>query len=167
MNQLLQRFIEICFFKAGPQDIPSSNLLLMMALLSYGLIGLGLSLNQATFETAIMMVLVDILLLALMSYLLLWMRLLANRYIQTLTALAGTGALLALTAWPLLVWQQQASPSVASLLLWLWFFWNLMVFGHIIRHALATRLAMGMVMALLYMYLSFNISQALFGAVES
>lgn len=167
MNLLLQRFIEICLLKAGPQDLPSSGFLLILALLCYGLVGIGLSLNQATFATSLLMVLVDVMLLALMTYLLLWLRLLPQRFLQTLTALAGTGALLALAAWPLLLWQQQSAVGLASLLLWLWFFWNLMVFGHIIRHALTTRLTIGVVMALLYMYLSFNVSRALFGPVDS
>ena len=97
-----------------------------------------------------------------MTYLLLWMRLKPGRYQQTLTALAGGGTILALIAWPLLLWQQQSGSSVASLLLWVFFFWNLGVFGHIIRHALSTHFAVGVLLALLYMFISYKISAILF-----
>lgn len=170
MNSLLNRFIQICLLKSGPQDLPTSPFLLALSILAYGLAGLLLSLNQSDLKTAILMVLVDIILLGLLSYLLLTINTKTERYFQTLTALAGSSALLALTAWPLVLWQQQASNNsessgmllLVSLLLWGWFFWNLFVFSHIIRQAISTRMPVGVGLAVLYMYISFTISQVLF-----
>ena len=170
MNPLLNRFIQICLFKSGPEDLPKSTFLLMFAFVGYGLAGLLLSLSQSDLKTAILMVLVDIILLAILGYLLLTICTMTERYIQTLTALAGSSALLAFVAWPLVLWQQQATNNsesngmllLVSLLLWGWFFWNLSVFSHIIRQAISTRLPIGVGLAVLYMYISFTISKALF-----
>ena len=162
MKLLLQRFIAICLFKARPQDLPLSGFLLVLTIICYSLVNFGLSLNQADIPTAALMVIVDLLLLSVMTYLLLWMRLTPGRYQQTLTALAGGGTILALVAWPLLLWQQQSGSSMASLLLWVFFFWNLGVFGHIIRHALSTHFTIGILLALLYMFFSYKVSAILF-----
>ena len=162
MKLLLHRFIAICLFQARPQDLPFSGFLLAITLTCYGMVSFGLSLNQADVMTAGMMVIVDILLLSVMTYLILWTRLLAGRFRQTLTALAGGGTVLALVAWPLLLWQQQTSSPAASLLLWVFFFWNLGVFGHIIRHALSTHFTIGILLALVYMFVSYKISSVLF-----
>ena len=162
MKLLLQRFIAICLFKARPQDLPFSGFLLALTIICYSLVNLGLSLNQADLMTATFMVLVDLLLLSILTYLLLWMHLQPGRYQQTLTALAGGGTILALVAWPLLLWQQQTGSPMASMFLSVFFFWNLAVFGHIIRHALSTHITIGILLALLYMYLSYKISAILF-----
>ena len=166
MNLLIRRFFAICLFRAAPQDLPSSFFLLLLALLAYALVGLLLALNQATILKSLAMVSVDILLLAGLSWLLLWTRVLSQRYTQTLTALAGCSAILAFCAWPLLLWQQSSvndsGNNLVALLMWAWFFWQIMVFSHIISQALESRLLVGMTLAIAYMYISFSVAQTLF-----
>jgi hypothetical protein len=86
---------------------------------------------------------------------------------QTLTAMAGSGSLLGLLALPLVLWGQpaQAEEQVSGLLLYAWLLllvWNLLVTGHILRHALSTSLGIGTGVALLYTLISMQIVAALF-----
>jgi hypothetical protein len=135
-------------------------------LLAYALVGLLLAINQATLFKALAMVSVDVLLLASLSWLILWTRVLTHRYTQTLTALAGCSAILAFCAWPLLLWQQTSgndtSTMLIALLMWAWFFWQIMVFSHIYSQALESPLSIGIALAIAYMYISYSVAQTLF-----
>jgi hypothetical protein len=168
MRLLLQRFLDICLLRAAPQDIPGSAVLLLLALIAYCVAGLSLSLINADLSKALILVAVDLLILAGLMYLLLWIRLLTNRYLQTLTALAGTGAILEFVAWPVLYWQQLSSAAngpglwFASLLLWLWLFWNIAVVAHILRHTLSTNFFNGALLSVLYMFVSVSVIRILF-----
>lgn len=166
MLLLVKRFFMICLFRASPGDLPSSVFLLVLSLVAYGLIGFLMAMNKSTALQALAMVSVDIVVLAGLTWLVLWVRLLANRYRQTLTALAGCGAILALLVWPLLLWQQysgnSAIESLVALIMWLWFFWQIMVFSHIISQALSTPLFIATGLALVYMFISYSVAQSLF-----
>ena len=166
MSLLIQRFFLICLFRASPKDLPTSSFLMIMSLMAYGLIGLFMAMNKSSVIQAMAMVGVDIVLLAGLTWLVLWVRLLGNRYMQTLTALAGCGAMLALFAWPLLLWQQysgsNAIESIMALVMWIWFFWQILVFSHIISQALSTSLFVATGLALVYMFISYSVAQSLF-----
>ena len=89
------------------------------------------------------------------------------RILQTLTAMAGSGCLLGLIALPLVLWGQpsEAEEQVSGLLLYAWLLllvWNLLVAGHILRHALSTSLAIGIGVALLYALFSMQLVAVLF-----
>jgi len=166
MFLLINRFFLICLFRAWPKDLPTSAFLLLLSLTAYGLVGFFLALNKSSALQALAMIGVDILLLAGLTWLVLWVRVLGKRYLQTLTALAGCGAILALFAWPLLLWQQYSGNSVVetfvALLMWLWFFWQILVFSHIIRDAVSTSLFIAIGLALVYMFISYSVAQTLF-----
>lgn len=170
MGKLLRRYLDICLLRAGPQDLPGSRFLLGLSLAAYFVVGVVLSLRNLDALAAASLVVVDTALLGGLLFALLWARDLLNRFIQTLAALLGTGVVLELVAWPVLAWQQQAMTAdtvntalmVSSLLLWVWLFWNLMVIGHILRHALSTLLPIGVALGLLYMFISFSVSRTLF-----
>lgn len=166
MPLLINRFFLICLFRASPKDLPASSFLMALTLLVYGLIGLFMAMNRSSVLQATAMVGVDIVLLAGLTWLVLWVRLLGSRYLQTLTALAGCGAMQALIAWPLLLWQQysgnNAIETFVALLMWLWFFWQILVFSHIISQALSTSLFVATGLALVYMFISYSVAQSLF-----
>jgi|GEM_PF-325701 len=166
MYLLIKRFFSICLLRASPQDLPSSSFLLLLALLLNGLVGILLAINQTTFFNAVAMSIVDVILLSGLCWLLLWARVLTLRYTQTLTALAGCSAMLALCAWPLLLWQQyggnEAGIKLIALLMWLWFFWQIMVFSHIISQALSSPFFIGMLLTITYMFISYRVAQTLF-----
>lgn len=166
MVQLLNRFFALCLFQASPQDLPRSPFLLSMSLLVYALIGLIMALNQAHLLKALAMVGIEVGLMSGLCWLLLWIRQIPYRYTQTLTAMAGCSALLALLALPILLWQQSASSDdvivLAALLMWLLLLWQIMMFSHIIRHALSTSFLAGTTLVLIYMYITNSFAQALF-----
>ena len=168
MNLLISRFFEICLLRAGPQDLPASTVLLYVSLIIYVISGLLLSLINAELGKSLLIVTVDVFMLAGLAYLLLWIRMLTRRYVQTLTALAGSGAILELTAWPLLYWQNLSavanSPAllIASLLLWAWLAWNVIVVAHILRHTLTTSFFNGTLLSVLYMFVSVSVIRIVF-----
>jgi hypothetical protein len=168
MILLIRRFIDICLLRAGPQDLPASRFLTGVTLVMYGAVGLVLALQTVKLPRAVLVVAVDVGLLAGLLFLLLWIRQLLNRYLQALTAFLGTGAVLEVLVMPIVLWQQPAPGSgmglgitFASLVLWAWLLWGLLVVGHILRHTLSTGLAFGVMLGLLYMFVSFSVMRSL------
>lgn len=167
LNKLLWMFVDICRLRVAPQDLPTSQFLLVASLAAYAVLALILSLIQMTPGKALIAAAFDTLLLGLLSYVLLWARLFAKRWPQTCIALAGSGVVLQLAALPVMVWQKQYGPEdtmalLPTLLLLVLLFWNLVVVGHILRHALSTNLGMGAVLATVYMYISLSVMKILF-----
>ena len=158
MGKLLQLFWEICLLRAGPQDLPASHSLLGLALVAYVIINILVAttfLPQAS--TIVFATTVDTLLLISLSWLILWVRMLTNRWNQTFTALAGTGCFFQLIIWPLSQFQPQVEGGdrafiLPSLLMLAILVWNLIVFGHILRHALSTSLMNGTLLAVIYQF---------------
>lgn len=171
MKLLLLRFIDICLLRAGPQDIPTSSVLMLLSITVYCTVGFFLYLVNADLIHALILTGVDIVLMAGLAYVILWVRMLTTRYVQTLTALAGTGTLLAMIAWPVLYWLQlpaagpNPEPSLLSPILWIWWawlLWNLVVVGHILRHALSTTFFVGALLSLSYFFISYSVNRVLF-----
>lgn len=160
-------FFDVCRLRAAPQDLPTSRSLLVATLLLYALLSIVISVVQMSLVKALLAAFMDTALLAGLSFFLLWARMLANRWVQTCIALAGSGTVLELVALPLMIWQKQFGPEsslviVPTLFLLVVLFWNLVVVGHILRHALSTSLVMGSVLATVYMYVSLSIIKILF-----
>ncbi len=173
--RLLGRFMAICLLRAGPQDLPESRFLLALCTLAYALAGLLLTLGQQSLAGTVLLVVIDLVLTASLLQALLWARSLTPRLTRSLTAVFGCGALLETLAIPIVAWQGASLSGggtavsngllVSSLLLWLWLFWNLVVLGHILAQTLGTRFFIGMGLALVYTYLSINISRIVLGAI--
>jgi hypothetical protein len=170
LGRLLQRYFDICLLRAGPQDLPASPFLLWLSGLGYFAVGLVMSLQNLDVARASLLVAIDIALLAGLLFALLWSRDLMARYTQTLTALLGTGAILEVAVLPILSWQQQGLGEetigpllmIASLLLWIWLLWDLLVIGHVLRHTLSTRLPIGVLLGVVYLFISYTVTRILF-----
>ncbi len=160
-------FVDICRLRIGPQDLPTSTTLLVVSLLAYLALAIVLSLLQMPVIKSLLAAGLDTLLFAALSYFLLWARLLANRWVQTCTALAGSGVVLQLIALPFMIWQTRLGPEnsmaiVPTAFMMALLFWNLVVVGHILRHALSTTMGAGAVLATVYMFISMSIIRILF-----
>lgn len=151
MRALLQIWLDICLLRATPQQVPASPYLLALAFGLYLLMDMLVALPGASWPTALALTLVDSAVLVLLTLLLLQVTGKRARLNQTLSAMAGTGALLGLLAVPLVITvQQQPTPPMAALL-WLGLlFWNLAVRAHILRHALAAPFGVGLALSALY-----------------
>jgi hypothetical protein len=156
-------FWGICAVKAAPQDLPASSFLLGLALLAYLVTGTVVAAFQWPLSQAILAAFLDTVFLTVLSRVLLWARMLSGRFVQTLTALAGCGAVMTVIALPLVMWQSFVgvtdanAPTLPSWLLMIWMIWNVVVVGHILRHALSTVLPLGIGLAAVYAYISFQL----------
>lgn len=164
MNALLILIINIMRLRAAPQDLPCSRFLMMLCLGSYLLAGLAISLLDQTFGLALLSAGIDTVLFIGLAVLALWIRGYKGRTLQTVTAFTATGTLFELIGWPLVVYLQQTSaddPSSLSLLLLVLIVWNIVVIGHILRHAVDVPMWIGTGVALLYIYTSIRVMIAL------
>jgi hypothetical protein len=90
------------------------------------------------------------------------------RLVQTLTALAGTGALLGLMGLPLALQAARAHQAngelaAGTVLAWLALLaWSIAVQAHIFRHALSTRYGVGLLVAALHIVLAINLLNMIF-----
>jgi len=165
--QLVRLFAAICLLRAAPQDLPASRMLLVIAFGFYLLFAWLLAIPAYGQARAVPLALLDVALLIAFIPAVLYLRSRGARILQTLTAMAGSGSLLGLLALPLVLWGQpsQAEEQVSGLLLYVWLLllvWNLLVAGHILRHALSTSLGIGVGVALLYALFSMQCINWLF-----
>jgi hypothetical protein len=172
MTRLITIWLDICLLRAGPQDLPASNVLLALALGAYALVALGVSLMSASLPAALGITAIDVLLMAAFASLLLrWTNKVA-RLNQTLTALGGTGALLGLLAWPLIsmILRSQGQEEAPDLPVLLWLgllIWNLAVVAHIVRHALSTTFLTGMGLSIVYALITYTVINSLYPPVTT
>ena len=158
--KLFIRFIDICLFRAGPADLPSSHWLMKVVLVSYFITGVMVSKIESPWNASLLSSLTDMLLMVLVSWLLLKLRGLLKRYQQTVTAMAGSGTILSLLSLPVLyVLHQVDTPnshmsSIVLLFVMILLFWSLMVTAHIFRQALEIKPGTAAVITIIYTLVS-------------
>jgi hypothetical protein len=151
-------FFRICLLRANPQDLPVSTALMLAALAAHFAADAVSAEAGLAFASVLQASAAQTLLLAALTHTGLMLRHREARVRQTLTALAGCGALLTLLAWG-------AVTALGALLpaqyLWAPFLlWFLAVYGHILRHAFDMPLAYGVLAALAYLLLSIAVAGA-------
>jgi len=154
---LLRSFFDICLFNKAPQDIPASTSLFSVCILSYISSSIILTLSFQDAGDAGISGLADVFLVIFITYILLQIRKHPERWVQTCTAMLGVGTLFALMALPFYLALAYEgldgnnnfllSIAIISLLLW-----NISVMAHILRHALNTLFAGGILISLLYVF---------------
>jgi hypothetical protein len=152
----LKIFLGICLLRANPQDLPTSNRLMLAALVAYGLADVIGVLDILSLDSAVLAAAVDSLLLIVATHVALRWRNAVNRFPQTLSALAGCGALLSLLAWAAAGLTREWLPPP-----WVWapfLLWYTLVFSHILRHALSLAMPAGVAVSLLYIILSMGVT---------
>lgn len=156
---LMQRFFQICLFKAGPADIPASHWLLKLVCLIYFSVGVLVSHVDHAWSASLAASFSDTLLLLAVCWLLLYVRRLNGRFLQTATAMAGTGAIMGLLGLPIFwlfrqVESQGQATSLVLLLVLILMFWSLFITAHIFRHALEVRPGAAAVLTVAYTVVS-------------
>jgi hypothetical protein len=153
---LLKMILELCLLRTAPQDLPPSRVGMGGALAAYAMADVIAVIDILTLENAVLVAAVDTLLLAAATQLALQWRHFENRAIQTLTALAGSGALLSMLAWTGAVLVRGSLPPE-----WIWaafLVWYTLVFGHVLRHALSISFAVGVGASIVYLMLSMGVT---------
>ena len=152
---IVSPFWQIALFRAGPESLPDSRPLLVLAIAVYIVVDVMVILALYPRHALPPLLLIDV------GFLLLWcagiLRLFgfAGRVQQTLSALFGTGALLQLLAFPFSAWPSFGIPveiplflrvlvAVAILL------WSVSVYGHILARAISKSMGVGLTFAIVY-----------------
>lgn len=164
MNPLVLLFWDICLLRRGPQDTPDSGFLLWLAVAGNFLVGLAILALAEDTMVALLEAGLGVLLMA--GYLLgtLAMAKKLHRARQTLIAALSCDALISLITLPLAV-ARAFWPELRGTLLpldLLAMCWQLLVLGHILRHAVGTTLSAGLGLALMYAALTIGIMIELF-----
>jgi hypothetical protein len=164
MLSLVQAFLQITLRQLGPEDLPDSRFLLTLTLLSYVLAQVPVAvLLYGWSAPAIRVIAIDALLLAGFFWGLLRLTGRSNRYTRSLTALLGTGAILTLIQWPLAWWWKTTgagneAPIGATLGLLAMVIWSLVVQAHIVSRALSSPFGAGLMVALAYFLINYQLS---------
>lgn len=156
MLALLKYFWSLCLLRAKPQDAPASHALLTLTFIANLLVG-GVLLS-GTFggvARATTAALADNLLLMGFVWLLLRWRGWSPRFVQTVTALLGSGLILGLISFPLQMGigpdpQQNQVAVWVGLFLLLLLVWIHLVMGHIFRHTFELPFGGGVLLAVVF-----------------
>ncbi len=148
----LVSWLQQCLLRRAPQDDPLSYSALQWSIASYMLMDLLQARASSDWSVSLRLTILDTLVMVLFVWTLLLLMKKSARFIQTLTALAGTGALLGVIGLPLIAHAAEASadqgPAVIVVLAWLLLlFWSIAVQAHIFRHALSTSYGAGLLVA--------------------
>lgn len=163
MFEVVKLFLDICLFKKGPQDIPSSYGLLYVLIVVYALISFLVLFIGAGWFDAVLQVLVEIALVIVFTKIMLGLIRKPERYVQTASSLFGTDALISFFALPGIASMTAgrvtllAFAVMVGLMIWHW-----LVTGHIIRHAISQSLSFGLGIALLYIVAAYQVMALLF-----
>jgi len=149
---------EICRLKANPQDLPKArNLLLLVVFAGITIDSFSSSVLMPKLSGLELVQTVLIYNLALLSCIYLLLRLIgyAERAMQTITAIAGSGLFISLVLLPALLTLNLAVDATQSfaLLILIDNIWRIAVNAHIFRHALSISLLMAMILSVSYLLL--------------
>lgn len=170
LRALINPFIQICLLRQGPQDLPTSGILLAIALTAHTVMSVVLSHISLNTLQALLSGLLDTVMLVVLSGSLLYVQRRIARVTQTVTALAGTGAIITFLALPLSGWlhgadQAAGGGGLALLLLLILTGWSLAIAAHVLRHALSVPYFVGLVLAVVFYWISISVFRALFPVV--
>ncbi len=161
MANWLNYYWRLCRLQALPQDAPRSTISQYIAITLYFVTGTIITLFSQNFATSILVAALQTILLIFVIQIALWIKKMPERIIQTISASAGTSAVIAVIAMPLLVWVSQAGVGSENVFMVFWLalvVWETAILGHILRHSLEISLLAGLGVSLLFMYLSFTIT---------
>jgi hypothetical protein len=154
---LITRFLDICFLKAGPQDLPNSTWLMKFSLVVYFAFALISQLLEYSLSMSLAAAIAELILMMLIVAILLQLRGYSERFNQTVTAMAGTGTIISLIALPLVNLASGISPdqmtftdNVIMVLIMTVLLWSLMVTAHIFRNALEIKVGLAVALTVVY-----------------
>ncbi len=169
MWPLTAAFIDIALHRRGPEDLPASQFLLGLVLLAYLVVSaLTLTVISAT-RTHVILVLLELVADLGVVFLLLQFFQKGTRFLQTATALVGTGVVLGVIYIPLLRWDELLAAPPTELttprfLILLLFIWSLDVAGFILSRALGKPYIVGVSIVIVYELASMALRDAFFPA---
>lgn len=172
MQNLAKNILQLVLLKQGPQDFPLEKFPGLLLTLLF-LIASTLSNGQpGAYQEALGVSIVAVLVNASLLWLLLSWKQFSNRFMQSFTAMIGSGLFFTLSLMPVShqVTQLQASgqqpSSFIALVFMLFLGWSLSVDAHILRHALSIGRPLSLGLAVLIYLLLVMINLLIFGPVQ-
>ena len=166
MFNIIKLLFDICLFKKGPQDVPYSVGLLWI-LLGFYVVIRALMLNiRFDMLTVLLQVVVEVLLVAGFSWMLLALVAKRHRLCQVTAAFLGTDALISFVVLPAIATMALGQGGLLVFLVMLVLIgWHWAVTGHIIHNALEQNLSFSLGLAFLYLLGSYQVMALLFPEV--
>jgi hypothetical protein len=167
LHPLLSAFIQVCLLRRAPQDLPASAFLLYLTLGLHALSGTLLALAYQPLPWALGLGAFDTAVLALLTASLLYLSGRAARLQKSLTALAGSGALLGAVAllptwWWMAAQASGGDLSLPALTMLVLVVWSIVVTGHVLRHSLSAPLPVGLGVAVVFYWVAVTLQDRLF-----
>jgi len=159
MFQLASFFVDIALLRRAPQDLPASMPVFVLAV-SFNVIVATIGVADIIpGVSAMAAAMTDAVIMLVMLRLVLMTQNRAARYVQTATAIFGSGIVLGLVALPLQLAldpnaQGNEISAIVSMAYLLLLIWSQLVIAHVLRHALDISFALGIGLALVYSVLS-------------
>jgi hypothetical protein len=169
VQALIKFFVELCLLRRPPQDLPASETLLGLVLIADLAVGLLVGITAGlSWLTSLLQGVAEILLMMTALYVALTQLKRRARFLQSATALLGSGALLGLVAIPPLSLnptgsQESDLAALGAFLLLGLVIWGLLVTAHILRHAFSITLGQGAAIAVAFQIVTVTLVTSLFG----
>lgn len=160
MSTLLNLYLRMWVLRANPQDLPVSRTLTYSLAAFYVFVSILSVLSQISVTGALAASMVDLGLLVVTVHALLVIAKVPERGLQTLSAVFGTSILLVIVSSMFMALFDAASLRGSMLLMLL--AWYLLIFGHILRQAIAMPVLLGALIGLLYLMVSAGLTSTLF-----
>lgn len=166
---LLLAFFDICRLVKRPQDIPESRNLLALSAVVYALLSILLASFSQPLESAILVSIIELFLIMIFTLAILQAGGKSTRWVQTITALVGTGIIISIIAFPVYMmigvdelneFELTAIQNIGLLLLAALSCWNIAIMAHILRHALEINFAIALFLAIIYVWITFSFTSA-------
>jgi len=166
MRKLLELYWWIACFRKGPEDVPASPFLAQLTALVYVLVQLPLVFTaQGNGIRVIVNSIGDLVILVVFTWLLLKIRSKPERFLQTATALLGTGVIISIIAVPLGILALNAAgteaafaPSMGLLII---IIWSVGIAAHIFSRAMSRPMIEGIAISLVYFIINYQLITAL------
>lgn len=165
---LLEPFVLISLFRLRPQDLPSSQPLLRLLVGAVCVLSFAMEWYLHGPAIALGSVITTVGVLIALTYFILSSCRLGYRVPQTLTALFGADLVVSLVALPMIFMLGPIDPNsgqaelatpigaLIQIMLLLLIGWNLLIYAHVLRHAFDVQFAVGALVAILYMVVTWT-----------
>lgn len=166
MRELALLFVDIARLRRGPQDVPGSGFLLGLLLVLNLATGVVVGASSLGWQDLVWQLLVETLVLFGFVQVLLRVRGKPERFYQTVSAVLGSGIVVSLVSWPVLLWLSAVSSGspgamVPSLLWLLVLTWSIIIQGHILHHALEIARGWAVMLSIGWIWLVLGVLQLL------
>ncbi len=164
---VLQLLFSMLLMKSAPQDLPYARPLAVKLGVFYWISGVVV-LNSTLRPPALLeSMTLSLLILLVFPYIVLKAFRLQARYVQTLSALVGVGALFNLLSWPILALfagplEEESLATVLSFAFLMLLSWEVLIKAYIFRHAMEIGMLNALLLSLALFFIAMTLSRLLF-----